>query len=322
MEEGDIILNTSLLEISNRLEYYEQQVLGNTQNKRNADDESKLVKKKELQVIDYKEYVADVTTLRKWYNCVYSIATTLTRKTKYVKAVCLIMSLFPSLYYIFLQGTDYGDKLTGFNSLTLDLLVNLLIPPLVSQMNIFEYSYLIPFVKYNSSLKLFNKLIFVITFIILANFFTTYVYFLFMTLSSSTLHQNNLLFFSNFFFIIIICRSIYSFLILSILYHTDDINISNALVNVYEFIQLLNSGLFGLKYNNLKYISIYYYLFNIILVKAQELYDYPLLPNGEYQYTIYGYSSDVSYHYYALLGFLFLPSVIYIIPKKSQIFLT
>jgi len=322
MEEGEIILNTSLIEISNRLEYYEQQVLGSPQNEHKIAHETKLIKLEELQIVDYKEYIADVTTFQKCNNSVYSIATILTRKMKYVKAVCLIMALFPSLYYIFLEGTNYSDKLSGFNNMTFDILFNVLIQSLISSLTVFEYSYLIPFIKYISSLRLFNydtfnRLYFSLTFI-----FITSLYFTFMSLSSCTLHPDNIKIFPTFLFIILTCRFVYYILFGSIIYQLEDINITNAIINTYELLQMLNCGLFGLKYNNLKYISIYYYLFNIIFANAQKIYDYPLLPNGEYQYTVYGYSTDISYHYYAILGFLFLPTVIYMIPKKSQIFLT
>jgi ABC-type multidrug transport system ATPase subunit len=322
MEEGEIVLNTSLLEITNRLEYYEQQILGAPQNEDKIADETNLIKREELQIMDYKEYIADVNTFQKCFNSVYSIATILIRKTKYVNSVCIIMALFPSLYFIFLQGTSYNDKLSGHINLTFDILFNVLTQSLISSLTAFEYSKIIPFIKYTSSLQIFNYNTFNLLFFVLTFIFTASLYFIFMSLSSCTLSEDNIKIFPIFLFIILVSRFVYYIFAGSVIYHIEDINMTNAVINVYEMIQMLNCGLFGLKYNNLKYISIYYYLFNIILVKAQELYDYPLLPNGEYQYTVYGYSSDISYHYYAFLGFFFLPSVIYMIPKKSQVFLT
>ena len=78
-------------------------------------------------------------------------------------------------------------------------------------------------------------------------------------------------------------------------------------------------GLFGTG-SEFKYIGSSFYLMNYLSIKAQEIYNYPLLPNSEYVYSIYGYNSDITN--YIIYAFLFLFGIfsLYLIRKPNRMF--
>jgi hypothetical protein len=320
MEQGETILNTSLVEISNRLEYYEQQVLG-IEKKQDEEKRDILIKREELQVVDYKEYISDVTTLRKCYNCLFNILKYNYRNKK-LNYSCLF-TFFPLVIsFLLLKGTNFGEKDNGY----LYLINNLysVSSSITGTMIIylFESEKYINFIKTYSFIKILNDK----TFYFLYSLITYFITFLFLILQVtcfSYLDENNTIMFKYMLYVLSYAKFLEVIFFYSLMYIFENINIANTLWGIYSVIQYLNSGLSTKHYPELKNYSLYYHLLNILSVKAQEVYNYPLLPNGEPIYTLYGYSKDISNSYYYVFGFFIIPFLIYTCyNKKTKMFLT
>jgi hypothetical protein len=87
---------------------------------------------------------------------------------------------------------------------------------------------------------------------------------------------------------------------------------------------VFNNGIFSNNNNtSLTKGSNQYYLLNLISVKAQEIYNYPLLPNGEYVYTTYGFKEDIAnYLLYSVLFYIPFILIMLFYKKDNKMFLT
>jgi len=321
MEEGEIVLNTSLLEISNRLEYYEQQVLG-IEKKRDENTTTVTAEVVFLEIINYKSYISTGFLMTKIYNAFYNIFKYILRNKTYQYAI--LFSHVPLIiYYILLNGTNFQDNVNGYfflmnnaYSITTSLIS-------VVAVNLFEIEKMIYFAKYFGNINIINYKSFYIIYTCLTWLTSTSIYLLLNTLVISYLSPNNIDIFTSFLYISFFSKFLEAIFFNSLLYIFEKISLANAFWGIYCVFQYINSGQQTKQYPELKNYSIYYHLLNILSVNAQEVYNYPLLANGEPIYTLYGYSKDISNSYYYVFGFFIIPFLIYTCyNKKSKMFLT
>jgi ABC-type multidrug transport system fused ATPase/permease subunit len=321
MEEGEISLNTSLMEISNRLEYYEQQVLG-IEKKRDENTTTVTAEVVSLEIIDYKSYISTGFLMTKIYNAFYNIFKYISRNKTYQCAI--LFSHAPLIiYYILLNGTNFQDNENGYFYLTNNVYstISSIIP--VVAVNLFESEKMIHFMKYFGNINLTQYKFFFIIYPFLTWLTSTAIYLCLYNLVISYLSPNNINTTNTVLYISLFSKFLEAVIFNSLMYIFETISLTNAFWGIYCIFQYINSGQQTKQYPELKNYSIYYHLMNILSVKAQEVYNYPLLANGEPIYTLYGYSKDISNSYYYIFGFFIIPFLIYTCyNKKSKMFLT
>jgi len=320
MEEGEIVLNTSLIEISNRLEYYEQQVLGIK--KKQDENITTLTDMVSLEIIDYKNYISTVYFSTKIYNVFYNILKYNLRNNSYHYSI--LFSYVPLIVsYILLKGTDFQDSVNGYfylinnvYSITVSLIS-------VVAVNLFEYEKLIHFIKYFGNINILNYKFFYIIYSCLNWLTTTTIFILVNAFVISYLSPNNSKIFYHILYVLLFSKFFETLTYSSFIYIFEKINITSSFFGIFVMFQSITSGQSTKQYPELKNYSLFYHLMNILSVKAQEVYNYPLLPNGEPIYTLYGYSKDISNSYYYVFGFFIIPFLIYTCyTKKMKMFLT
>ena len=230
--------------------------------------------------------------------------------------------IFPLLYYIFLRGSNFSD---GFNGYIFMMNINIISifladPTFFQLINLNMYDKLMPYIKYYDSSHIFSNRIFNILYFFLMNI-TTFIFITLITFVFCILDTNNLKIFPTM-ILVILFQNIYNIFVASSLYYVFEsiqINILYNLLNI--IIQISSVGLYGANNSGLKHISISYYLMNYLSIKAQEIYNYPVLYGDKYVYTLYGYSSNITYYLllYALSFFIF-PILLYLIKKNNKIF--
>jgi hypothetical protein len=90
--------------------------------------------------------------------------------------------------------------------------------------------------------------------------------------------------------------------------------------------------MYGVNFNELKYMSIYFYIFNILSVKANQIYNYPMIYDTNKNlvpvYSIYGYDDltddDIKKYTMYIISFNLIWVLIYIygFNKTHSIFLS
>ena len=318
MEEGEIILNTSLLEISNRLEYYEQQVLGKTH------DEPKTIIDTELTLLEvenHKNYIADISITMQFYNCVYNIVIYFSRNKTF--QISYFLSYLPLIIiYVILHGTDFKDEKHGYLYLVNNVYSLSSTTTGFILVMLYEIQKLLEFIKRYTAVNIIHKKLFYLLYCVFISILIS-IYMIFQALSLSYLNENNIVLFPYIFYNLLFTKIVEVFWFNALMYLFENINISNTIWGILCMFQYLNSGLRTKNYEVLQNYSVYYHLLNILSIKAQEFYNYPLFENNEYIYTLYGYSSNITNSHYYLFCFLIIPLLTFIFYyKKSTFFLT
>jgi ABC-type multidrug transport system ATPase subunit len=320
LEKGEIIVNTSLLEIGNKLEYYEQKLL--CVDNVIMDKELSNINNKQvgIEIINYINYTANVSFDKKVYYTAYYLLTYFLRNKKYL--IAIFASYIPTVItYLLLSGTDFSNKINGYV-----ILINLYFMYITNFtgttiISYFEIEKLIPITKHYVKINIINESVFYLFFVIY-NFIITSIYTVFICSVDAYLNKNNNDLLSDFIKLASYAKFIEIYGFISVMYLMQDINITMSILITYTIFQVLNSGIMSNLYPEVKFFSMYYYFLNLISVKAQDLYDYPPLSNGEYIYTMYGYKTDTTNYYYYLIGFLIIPTLFFMYPIKNRFFLT
>jgi len=339
LEKGEIIVSKSLSGMSNKLEYYEKKMMHNPEcdffnavtsyfseestNCFSIDVENSIVTKKKektVEILNFNENKSNVYFHVKVYNSLYFLLTYFLRNKIYL--IATIGSYVPVLItYLLLTGTDFSDKTNGYV-----ILINLFFMYTTTFTGTtiipyFEIEKMIPMLKYNIRIGIINERLFYLFFVVY-NFFITTLYTIFISSVDTYLNSNNNILLNDFLSLASYTKflEIYSFI--PLLYLTETVNGTMSLWITYAIFQVLNSGIMTTLHPEIKTYSMYYYLINLLSVKAQEVYDYPLLQNGEYIYSIYGYKTDTTNYYYYLMGFLIIPTLFFLFPKNDRLFLT
>jgi ABC-type multidrug transport system ATPase subunit len=317
LKKGKIIVNTNLFEIGNKLEYYEEKIL---QVNIHKNEESNNYKTQPLEIINYKHYDSGASFNKNAYYSAYCCLNYFLRNKTYLKTI--VASYVPTLItYLLLSGTDFSDKINGYV-----VLINLYFMYLTTLtgstvISYFELAKLKPFVIYYSSINVINEFAFYL-FFVFYNFAITTIYTILICSVDAYLNKNNNVLLNDLLSIASYSKFIEIYGFVSVLYLTQDVNASMSIWITYSIFQVLNSGVMSNLYPEMKFFSMYFYLLNLISIKAQDAYNYPLLPNGEYIYSIYGYKTDVTNYYYYLMGFLIVPTLFFMYQRKHKLFLT
>jgi len=317
LNKGEIVLNTSLTEVGNKLEYYENAIF----QFQPSDIKINILKKKEvfLKIINYKNKNLSAFKKKIYYSC-YFFLTYFLKNKMYLKAI--VGSYVPILItYILLSGTDFSSKINGYV-----ILINLFFMYLTSLtgttiITYFEFSKIKPIIEYYANINIVNEL-FVYLFLVVYNFIITSTYTILICSVNAYLNKNNNILLNDFLKIASYSKFIEIYSFVSVMYLTKELVSSMSIWITYSIFQILNSGVMSNIYPEIKFFSMYFYLLNLISTKAQEVYNYPLLANGEYIYAIYGYKSDVTNYYYYLIGFLIVPTLFFMHQRKDRLFLT
>ena len=317
LDAGRLISNQSLVEIDDKLKFYENLIMNENEPVLEISSGGEQTK---LDIVCYKSYIADVRLSRQVWNAVYNIVLYGCRNTTFM--ISAVLSFIPLvLVYLFLNGTDFSDEINGYYYMSNIMLSFLTGSSSVFTISLFQLELLFPLIKFYGNIRIFNPRLFIFIYM-LVQFTLVGLYALIYGIIISLLHKNNLVILGDILYVNIYCWFNISYTFYSLMYIFENVNISFALWVIYGFFMTLNSGMLSSQYPSIMNYSMFYYLLNIISVKAQELYNYPLLTNGEFVYTIYGYTADISHYYYYLLGFFILPTLIWFYPKQNKIFLT
>jgi hypothetical protein len=140
----------------------------------------------------------------------------------------------------------------------------------------------------------------------------------------SYLNPNNILIFKYIFGCFLLNATFLSLFFFSSIYTLESLSVAQPALTIVFMYVVFNNGIFSNNNNtSLTKASNQYYLLNLISVKAQEIYNYPLLPNGEYVYTTYGFKEDITnYLLYSVLFYIPFILIMLFYKKDNKMFLT
>jgi len=322
MDEGEIILDKDLDGIINKLEFYEDNIIKEKDNAiQIVTTDSKIkgeIYNNSLKVSDFKHYTYKVSFVNKiYYSAKQIYIYTFFNKNN-------LIGIFSSNFlviiaYILLNGTDFSDKINGyFHFINLCSLFFGVLPPSFF-IFIFQYEKILPLKNELLRFNIIEYRSFTVVYFMFQQIFVFFNAILFGLVLSYLSPENNILFsyLTTYFSLYSIFSPLVSY---SILHIFENISINQSLYAMVTFFIILTSGLNS---NNKNYLflnkaSLQYYLFNLLSVKTQELFNYTLLPNGKYQYTTYGYTEDLTNFNLYITLFYILPILIMLFYTKNN----
>lgn len=246
----------------------------------------------------------------------------------------LIFTIFNAgLYLLFFYGSNFGENsINGYTHMI--NLINVII-------TVMSITHVLAIIKYSDS---YNFVIFAKHNKIINNFIFNIVYWFFISILLAlqmfinilvlcSLNENNILMLSYLSKYLLSYSIFKTYLFGSFCYILNNRTYIFLLVLIYISIYSLNNGLFGISYEQLQYFNPNYYMYNIISVISNDIYDYPMLPNENNTfvpvYDIYGYKNlsdnDIFiYDMYILLIYLSMIFLFYFIGRfiDKNIFLS
>jgi len=267
------------------------------------------------EILNYVDYIQPVSIYNQLKNS-FIFAYKFIFSDKLIIKSILTTFFIIFIYLIFIYGLNYKTNYI--------LLINLLSSLISGSLPIafpfyFSYDKIVRYSNYYSSCNITNKKMIVLYYIIIAILFC-FIYSLNIIFIMSYTNDNNYGMFTSVLSILNINILYNCLFVFSILYLFESWVITNQICLIYFLTSALNNGTIS---NSLfKYIFVSNYTLNILSVKLQEIFDYPLTTDNKPIYTIYNYSENISY-YYLYIGLLFLLPILFLSIKKSNhMFLT
>ena len=330
IDKGKVTVNQYLGDIPDRMKYYEKYFIDkktNTETKINetfVDIETNTETNTETnietntgtnEILNYVDYIQPVSIYNQLKNS-FIFAYKFIFSDKLIIKSILTTFFIIFIYLIFIYGLNYKTNYI--------LLINLLSSLISGSLPIafpfyFSYDKIVRYSNYYSSCNITNKKMIVLYYIIIAILFC-FIYSLNIIFIMSYTNDNNYGMFTSVLSILNINILYNCLFVFSILYLFESWVITNQICLIYFLTSALNNGTIS---NSLfKYIFVSNYTLNILSVKLQEIFDYPLTTDNKPIYTIYNYSENISY-YYLYIGLLFLLPILFLSIKKSNhMFLT
>jgi len=325
LDAGEIILDKSLDGMTNKLEFYEENMLHKTVSTEivstnyNNNSNNQAIS---LLIENYKDYKADVKFVKKIRNSIVHLSTYFFKNKKTVLSILYCYALH-SLTYGLLYGTDFSNKLNGYFYIINIIVYFLTIIQPINYVFVLQYDKMMPIIKDLSFYHIIDERIFTFVFGIILNIFV-FINSIIAASVYSNLNRNNCQIISTIMGYFLINSTFEILIFLSVYYFLENISLLQPISSVIFLYTFFNNGTFSNNENSsLKKSSIQYYFLNLVSVKAQELFNYPLLPNGEYVYTTYGFKEDTT-NYLPYTFLFWIPPILAILlyKKNNRRFLT
>lgn len=264
--------------------------------------------------------LAEFTLIDKIFFTFYNVFWYIVRNKKYITSCLLIYIIYPIVSGLFMTNLDYSDGTNGYiRFISVNYIYLSIITPL-NIISIIDYQNVLYFMKNYIKLNLSSHRICSLIYLSI-NAIIDIILRIILLATYCIIYQQNFKIFNDMLQIHLIDRCIMLLYIHSLLCLLEGSLIISSYLTIFNLYQSVNCGIFSSnKYA--KYTSLTYYYLNILSVKAQQIYNYDLLPDGKYVYSIYDYDSDISHYYVYIFSFLIIPIIIYAIPKSTNMFVS